>query len=53
MYQRDGRNSLLDQQYVDLKDALARVNFARRFSAAAGVVFLAAVAAGGWHLYDR
>ena len=44
--------SLLEQQYDELSDALGRVNFARRFSAAAGVVFLGAVAAGGWHLYD-
>jgi len=47
-----GNGSLLDDQYNDLTDALDRVNFARRFSAVAGVVFLAVVAAGGWHLYD-
>ena len=46
-------SSLLDGQYARLSDALDRVNFARRFSAAAGVVLLAAVAAGGWHLYDN
>jgi hypothetical protein len=46
------KGSLLDQQYGDLQDALERVNFARTFSAIAGVVFLAVVAAGGWHLYD-
>ena len=45
-------SSLLDERFAGLSDALDRVNFARRFSAAAGVVFLAAVAAGGWHLYD-
>lgn len=44
--------SLLDQQYGDLRDALDRVNLARRFSVVAGVVLLAVVAAGGWHLYD-
>ena len=45
-------SSLLEQKYDGLNDALSRVNLARRFSVAAGVVFLAAVAAGGWHLYD-
>jgi hypothetical protein len=33
----DNKNgSLLEQQYGDLRDALDRVNFARRFSVAAG-----------------
>ena len=44
--------SQLDDQYDGLKDALDRVNFARTFSVIAGVVFLAVVGAGGWHLYD-
>ncbi len=52
MNNRHKGSSLLEQQYDELSDALGRVNFARRFSAAAGVVFVAAVAAGGWHLYD-
>lgn len=50
MTRRNG--SLLDQQYGDLSDALGRVNFARRFSVAAGAAFPTVVAAGGWHLYD-
>lgn len=45
-------SSLLDNQYDDRNDALDRVNFARRFSAVAGVVFLAVIAAGGWRMYD-
>jgi hypothetical protein len=47
------KGSLLDQQYDDLRDALERVNFARQFSVIAGIVFLGAVAAGGWHMYDK
>jgi hypothetical protein len=52
MHRGNVSSSLLDIQYKSLTDALDRVNFARRFSAIAGVVFLGVVAAGGWHLYD-
>lgn len=45
-------SSLLDTKYADLKDALDRVNKTRSMSRWAGVVFLALIVAGGWHLYD-